>query len=448
MASNPFSRAVRLRDGLPVLPGAFPLVGHIPAVVYGLPDLIRRAREQVGPVYWLTMGSSQWILVCTGPEAFELFKSKSFTSAHLPEMAPLVAGNSVLSQDGAAHRHLRSAMNGPFVPRGLSASKVGAMMAGALDERVARWIAQGKARVLPEVQEVALEIIFRMLGVDPGELPAWRVQYRALLLANLGIKVMFPGSPAHRAARAKAWIDARFRRLIAAARAAPDAEGLLAELARGKDDDGKGLDDEELLDNLRLLVLGGHETISATMSWIVIMLAARPDLWDALSAEAAQAPEVPTTPQAARAFPFAEGLFREAVRLHPPFGLITRVAVEPCTLHGKTIPVGTIIGIDLWSLGRDAALYPEPDDFRPARWLGRSGGPAPIEIAQFGAGPHFCLGYHLAWLEAVQLSVALARALGRAGKRPRLRGALPGPIFVPTEHPPAKTVVDLVPAGA
>jgi cytochrome P450 len=318
------------------------------------------------------------------------------------------------------------------------------MMAGALTDRIRRWIARGEARVLPEVQEVALEIIFRTLGVDAQDLPAWREHYRVLLLANLGIDFMFPGSPAHRAAKARVWIDARFRALVAAARARPEAEGLLAELTRGKDEAGRGLDDEELLDNLRLLVLGGHETISATMSWILITLAARPELWDALSLEAAGAPEVPAAPPSARAFPFAEALFRETVRVYPPFVLITRLAATPHALHGKTIPAGAVVGIDLWSLGRDAAMFADPDEYRPQRWLGRSGNPTPIEISQFGAGPHFCLGYHLAWLEAVQFSVALARELGRAGKRPRLRGKMPSPIFVPTEHPPAKTVVDFV----
>ena len=321
------------------------------------------------------------------------------------------------------------------------------MMAAALEARVDRWVDRGEARVLPEIQEVALEIIFRMLGVDPQDLPSWRDRYRALLLANLGITVMFPGSPAHRAARAKEWIDARFRDLLAAARADPAAEGLLVDLTRVADDAGQPLTDAELLDNLRLLVLGGHETISSTMSWILITLAARPDLWDALSVEAARAPEAPTTPQAARAFPFAEALFRETVRMYPPFSIITRLAVEPYPLHGKTIPSGALVGVDLWSLGRDPSLFTAPDAFAPDRWLGQRGNPSPIEIVQFGAGPHFCLGYHLAWLEAVQFSVTLARRLGRAGLRPRLRGQVPAPIFLPTGHPPAKTAVELVSAS-
>src|SRR5262249_28670931 len=149
-----------------------------------------------------------------------------------------------------------------------------------------------------------------------------------LLLANLNIKLDFPGSPLRRAARAKAWIDARLLGIIAAARRAPPTGSLITELVNARDDEGHPLTDAELTDNLRLLVLGGHETISATMAWIAIVLGCRPDLWASLCEEASAA-EVPESPQAARAFPFAEALFREAVRVFPPFGMITRRCEEP-----------------------------------------------------------------------------------------------------------------------
>ncbi len=298
--------------------------------------------------------------------------------------------------------------------------------------------------MVPDIYEAALEIILRTIGVLPTMLDEWRARYRTLLLANLGNKPTFPGSPAWRAARAKVWIDAQLLENIERVRRAPADGSLLAQLAASRDDEGRPLSDGELVDNLRLLVLGGHETISATMAWMVLALGCRPNLWSALRAEVGPGAEVPAGPQAARAFPFAEALFREIVRLHPPFGLITRRCEEPFVLHGKTIPRGAIVGVDLWGASRDPAVFDAPDELRPARWLGRSAPPAPIEISQFGTGPHFCLGYHLAWLEAVQLAVALARALGRAGRRPRVRGGrMPRPIFLPTQRPPPGTVVEL-----
>ena len=119
---NPFSRSVEMKDGLPVLPGAFPLVGHIPLVYRGLHEGLQKATDLgIGPLFWVTTGLGTWMVMCTSPEALEVFRNKAFTSRHLQEIAPLVAGQSVLAQDGDAHRRMRSAVNAPFLPRGLSA---------------------------------------------------------------------------------------------------------------------------------------------------------------------------------------------------------------------------------------------------------------------------------------------------------------------------------------
>jgi cytochrome P450 len=381
------------------------------------------------------LGRRTWILVCSGVEGLKVLNSTAFTSTHLQKGASLVAGRSLLAQDGADHRRMRGAMHRPFLPKGLAASPVPELMAGALVQLAERWAQRGEARVLRDVQEVAIAVIFRMLGVHDADLPAWRVQYRELLLENLGIDLDFPGSPRRRAARARAWIDRELHVLVARARR-DDGEGtLLAALSRGADEEGRGLDDAELVDNLRLLVLAGHETISATLAWMALTLGARPDLWEALRAEVQVDAEIPLDLDEARRFPFAEALFRETVRLHAPFAVITRLSTAEVELHGRLVPPRTTVGVHLGGIARDPAVFERPDEIFPERWLGRSAPPSPVEIAQFGAGAHFCLGYHLAWLEAVQFVVALARTLRRAGKRPLLARPLPPAIFVPTEHP-------------
>jgi cytochrome P450 family 117 subfamily A len=435
----------RLRHGFPIAPGGWPIVGHLPAIYRALPDFVREARARHGQVFWLRL-MRDWVLFCTGEGAAELLKSKSFSSRHLPAVSPVVAGESLLSHDGPKHRHMRSAMSKPLSPRGLSVARVGAFSKRSLEELVAGWAARRRARVLPDVQEATLAIIFGMLGADPGDLPAWRRRYRDLLLANLGMKGTFPGTPGWRAARAKAWIDERFAVLVERARSGGGDEGLLRALALAEDDEGRRLDDRELVDNLRLMVLGGHETIASTLSWITVTLASRPDLWQALADESVGA-DVPATLDEARSFPLAEAIFREVIRLHPPFGAITRIAEEDVDFAGVRIPKDTQIGVDLWSASRDPGNFTAPETFRPARWLERGGHPTQLENVQFGMGPHFCIGYHLAWLEAVQFSVALSRAIHRRGLRPRLVGPEPSPIYLPTEHPPARTEIVFEPAN-
>lgn len=437
---NPLARSPGTRRGFPIAPGAFPLVGHLPALYRDMPGLLGRSRAALGPLFWVTLGRRTWLLVCCGAAGLEVFQSRAFSSTHLQKGASLVAGRSLLAQDGEIHRRMRGAMHRPFLPRGLAASAVARLMASAFVDLAERWLAQGGARVLPEVQEVAIAIIFRTLGVDDADLPEWRVQYRDLLLSNLGIDLDVPGSPMRRAARARRWIDAELRKLVKRARGRA-GDSLLAALSSGTDDQGRGLADEELVDNLRLLILAGHETISATLAWIVLALGARSDLWEALRAEVPVTAEVPETLDEARRYPFVEALFRETVRMHPPFGVITRIASEETILHDRKVPARTPVAVDLWGIARDPTVFERPHDLLPSRWLGRSGPPSPIEVAQFGAGAHFCLGYHLAWLEAVQFTVALVRTMGRAGRRPSLSSSIPRPIFVPTEHPPASARV-------
>ena len=77
-------------------------------------------------------------------------------------------------------------------------------------------------------------------------------------------------------------------------------------------------------------------------------------------------------------------VFREALRLHPPVPQDARRAVADVELEGRTVPGGTLVGIPLILLSRDPELYPDPDSYRPERWLGRKEALSPLEIAQFG----------------------------------------------------------------
>jgi cytochrome P450 monooxygenase len=95
------------------------------------------------------------------------------------------------------------------------------------------------------------------------------------------------------------------------------------------------------------------------------------------------------------------------------------------------------VAVSLHNLSRNPERYPDPDRFLPERWLARDKKPGPLETAQFGGGPHFCLGYHVAWLEAVLFLVCVARTFGARGTAPvTVGGALPQPSYVPLQRPP------------
>ena len=433
------------KDGIPVLPGALPLVGHIPMTLGDAPAFLREASERMGPLFWTRSLGAHMHLVCMGEPGFELLKNRVTSNEYMKEQAGDFIGDALLSRDGAPHRTLRSAMSGPFTPRGLTASGAAALSAEVIDASLAQ-LPSGPFSPLVHTQRLALDIIFRVMGIDRSEMDAFNHHYREFVLGALPLRITVPYGPLWRSLRGRRWLDEHFSRLIIAARGRTDMQGTLAALLAARDERGEALTESDLVQNLRLVALAGHETSASVMAWLGIVLAQRPELWERLREESVAAPDLPRSPEELKRHPFAEAMFREVLRLYPPLATTARQTTEELTLHGKTVAQGTMVTVPLGVYGHDPALYPEPERFLPERWMGRRQPPSALETAPFGGGPHFCLGYHLAWMEVVQFAVGLARELARRGLRPRLAaGSAPPKLrYLPFGQPPKKTRLELV----
>jgi cytochrome P450 len=432
---NPLARPIKERDGFPVAPGAFPVLGHLPALAVDALGFMREAERRVGPLYYWNFGFDRWELTYSSRDSISLFRNKHTSSDNFRQ-APgwrEFFGESVMVHDGAMHQHMRSAMNGTFQPRGLAEAKVGEIVADLAERLVRRWTGREKVEVLADTREMALSVMFRLAGVEDEEIAGFRDHYEDLVMLFVNIPLKVRGSPYDRGMKARAWVDQKLGGVVARARAKGNVPGFLPSLIAARDDRGAGLTDEELVDNLRLLFLAGHETTGATMAWMVAYLADRPDVWRRLRDEARQASDIPRSPLDLRRFPYAEAVFRETLRMYPPVMQDARLAVTDFEIEGRTVKRGTLLNIPILRISRDPELYPDPDVFQPDRWLDRREPPTPLDLVQFASGPHFCLGYHLAWMEIVCLAVALGRALPADG--PRLHGAFPKPRYLPTLHP-------------
>lgn len=444
---NLFSRSAQqaeLREGIPVLPGAFPVVGHAPYTMGNAMTFLRDAEAKVGPLFW-TKNIGQYTLVCMGEPGFELLKNKVTSSEFIREESPDFIGDSLMSRDGASHRNLRSAMSAAFTPRGLTASGAASIAAEVVESYVSR-LPEGPFSLLEVTQRLTLDVIFRIIGIDDKELAAWNHNYREFVWGALPIKLDVPFSPARRAKAGKQWLDARLSSLIAAARGRPDMRGTLAALLKARDEEGKELSDSDLIQNLRLLALAGHETSASVMAWLGLTLAQQPHLWEQLRDEAMAAPDMPRSPEELKRHPFAEALFREVLRMYPPVSWTGREALQDLELYGKRIPKGTTLLVPVGAYGYDAKLFPDPERCDPSRWMGKRSPPSAIETAAFGGGPHFCLGYHLAWVEIVQFATGFAREVARRGMKPQLvAGTAPPKLrYIPFGAPPKKTRIELV----
>jgi cytochrome P450 len=199
-----------------------------------------------------------------------------------------------------------------------------------------------------------------------------------------------------------------------------ERDDILAMLVQARDEDGNALGREALINDLILLIGAGHETTAAAISWAVVLLAHNPRSL----AEATRA--VQENDDA-----YIAALVKEVLRFRPPIPVAAvRRFAEPAQIGTHLIPPETMILIDAWGLHHDPTLYPEPEAFRPERFL--DGTPPSYGWLPFGGGAHRCIGAALAELE---IGVAMKRILS-------LRTIAPAGRALP---PPARRGVTIVP---
>ncbi|EDM79143.1 cytochrome P450 [Plesiocystis pacifica SIR-1] len=433
--------SLRVLSDIPDAPGRLPGVGHLVAMSRAWPKLLREVAGGGEPLVRLRMPFGSDIYLWPRPEAHALLLDRELSSVGSAELGAIIIGHtSMLSSDGADHRRRRASSSAPFTPKGLSMTGVSAVIAEVVGRRIPAMIERGQVRVLDETQALSLEVLFRVLGVPGDELDEWVSRYAIMVRGVLTPEWNIPGMPYRRAMKARAWVDERLAQHIDAARRDSESTGLIAELVRGRDEDGAGLDTTELFDNLRLLVLAGHETTASIMAWMVAYLVEHPALHRRLLDEARASEGLPLTPKALRAYPLAEALFRECLRLHPPISFVTRTTLAPTTAAGYAIPADVVLGVPLWLFARDGEAFADPERFDPDRWIRDQRKLTPVELSAFGGGSHFCLGYNMALVEGVQFIVALVRQLEAAGVRPQMDG-FPRETYLPMVRPRAADTV-------
>ncbi|MEU1465038.1 cytochrome P450 [Streptomyces sp. NPDC005727] len=154
-----------------------------------------------------------------------------------------------------------------------------------------------------------------------------------------------------------------------------------------------------ILDTLPGITVATFETPSRAVGWILLHLARHPRAADRIADEAALLPAdaAATTSTHLERLQYTRAVVREVLRLHPPSWLLTRRAPRRTQLADYTIDAGSTVLVCPYTAHRDAREHPEPDRFRPERWLDDPCPPAkPGVFLAFGTGPHSCEGAALA----------------------------------------------------
>jgi cytochrome P450 family 135 len=378
---------------------------------------LEACRRRYGDV--VTMGTlfdERFVMVFDPAAVKQLFQGAG-DQLHAGEanalLGPILGERSVLLLDGAEHLRHRRLLLPAFHGRSMLAH-VETMRACA-DTEIDRWPVGEPFTLLPSMQSLTLRVILRaVFGYSPGaaedELAArLRAMVEPLSRARgvLMLSAVLRGRNERRAAREfearKRAVDEIVYAEITRRRQAGDLaerDDVFSGLVLARDEDGAGLSDREIRDELLTLLLAGHETTATGLSWTFDLL-----LHDARVRERAQV----------REDAYLDAVVKEALRIRPVIPGVGRVVRErPFRLQGYEIPVGVEINPSIRTIHRRADLYPDPESFRPERFLGDDA-PDTYTWVPFGGGTRRCLGASFALTE---MRVVMSRVLERTDLAP------------------------------
>ena len=313
-------------------------------------------------------------------------------------LGPIMGEHSLLLVDGAQHKRARKLLMPAFRQSAMAGYEKDVTQI-ARDE-VATWEHGTEFRSLERMNSVTLEVILRVVfGVaDEERLSRLRplvndtVDIKPLILLGWGYPFLQRFGPWKKVVEVQRQLDDLLYAEIAERRQAPDLSSrtdVLSQLLQVGDSEGEEpLSDAELRDQLVTLLLAGHETTASGLSWALYELGLDPSLL-------ARAQSAADTGDDA----YLEAVMKESLRLHPIIPMVVRFLMKPASVGGVRLPAGVSVGPSIVLAHQDPESFPEPERFRPERFL--EGEVAPNTWIPFGGGVRRCIGAGFSLMEGV-----------------------------------------------
>jgi len=337
-------------------------------------------------------------------------------------------GNSVFVTNGETWKRQRRIIDPAFAGGRLRAAFPAMVAAG--DEAVARLqpLADGRpVEVEEQASHMAADVIFRTLfslpissTVATAVFAEFRAYQRTQPLLNLASFVRLPRWMPKFRRPATVRTGRAIRRMLtgltvdrmAQIKAGTAPDDLATKIMTTADPvSGQRFDTGEMVDQVAIFFLAGHETSASAIAWTLYLLALDQDSQQRLADEATAAfgGAEPTFAKLGK-LGFTRDVFREALRLYPPVPMMIRTASKPETFRDRKVRVGSHVILSPWHLHRHDRLWDNPDLFDPTRWKTENGKTCQREAyIPFSSGPRVCTGAGFAMVEGPLLLAMLLR---------------------------------------
>jgi cytochrome P450 len=348
-----------------------------------------------------------------------LSNHRNYTKGEGMDRVKILLGNGIMTSEGDFWRRQRRMMQPSFHRRVID--QFSRLIHDVNEKFAERWAAKAAAgepiNLTDDVSELTLEIVLqsifgtdlerleRQLGANPFEVVAkeqnrdLKFAFRFRSLTKLVAELI-----EHRRREPEEHFD--FLEMLMAAR---DRESAAP------------MSNKELIDEVLTLIVAGHETTAAALTWAWYLISQHPETAAQLEAEADRLTPGQLGLDAAESLAFTHQVLQEALRLYPPGWLFTRRTIEADELGGFAIGPRTDVFISPYLLHRHPEFWSEPEEFRPERFAGADAEERhKFAYIPFSVGPRHCIGENIAMLEMLVHVHAMSRRfrLTRASSEP------------------------------
>ena len=375
---------------------------------------LRGARRRYGSAFTMRLLGAPVFVVISDPDQIkEVFQAPPDV-LHPGEGAsilePVVGPNSVILLDEGPHLEQRKLLLPAF--HGERMQQLAGLMAELAEREVGSWPRGETIALHPRLQRLTLEVILRaVFGLDRGaRLDRLRELLTELLAFAESPLSMLPPLPPRltrsiaavgRRQEAGALIDEEIYGLIEERREEVDgdAEDVLGMLLAARHEDGSEMSAQELRDELVTALVAGHETTASQLAWAFARLTREPAALGRLTAEI----------DAGESEEYLTATINEVMRMHPVLpNAEPRLVKKPIEIGGVRYEPGVVLMANAYLVHHDPSIYPEPDAFRPERFLEQA--PGTYTLLPFGGGRRRCIGASFALLE---MRIVLRAVLSR-----------------------------------